>query len=89
VWTNADLNALGSMGLDRAFAPEANLAFYVFQSNLELLLADTVQLLRPYIEGSADITAEEKRRWARHTRAFARRTLRYHVVARLRSPLRR
>jgi hypothetical protein len=87
VWTSAELDALDTAGLDRVFADDAEHAFYVLQSNLELPLIDTVRLLRPYLDPGAPITREEQRRWARHTRAHARLALRHRVVARLRSVL--
>jgi hypothetical protein len=82
VWTSDDLADPGA-ALDRVFAPDADHGFYVFQSNLEVPLDDTVRLLRPYLGGGA-ITDEERRRWDRHARAHARRALRYRLRARAR-----
>jgi hypothetical protein len=86
MWTPEQLQASTPEDLRRVFAPDADHAFTVFQSNLEVPLADTVRLLRPLIDdGAGDVTPEELARWARHTRAHARRTLRHKVSGRLRS----
>ncbi len=87
VWTAAEFQTLASDVLDRVFAPDADHAFAVFQSNLERPLEETVRMLRPRITGETGITSKELRRWARHTRAHARRTLRYRLTARARTLL--
>jgi hypothetical protein len=84
VWTPGDLP---SLDLAHVFDPDANHAFFVFQSNLELPLDQTVQLLRPYIQTDANIAAHERRQWSRHSRQYRSRSVRRRVVRRIRRAL--
>jgi len=84
VWVAEDLAAPGfGDELRRAFDPHALHCFYVFQSNLEQPLDDTVRLLRPWIGPGRRIRAGERIRWMRHR---VRRHLRYRIAALRRRP---
>lgn len=86
VWTPGDLN---SLDLAAVFDRQANHAFFVFQSNLELPLEDTVKLLRPHIQGDATVSSDELRQWAGHSTAYRLRSTRRRLFARVRRALRR
>ncbi|GAA1999907.1 DUF6492 family protein [Microbacterium ulmi] len=69
------------------FSPDAPHAFFVFQSNLDRPLAETVALVRPLLGGHGP-TRAEKRLWARRARTHRARSVLLTWRARLRRLIR-
>lgn len=74
--------------LASAFEPDAAHAFLVFQSNVDLPLAETVALIRPRLGGGGP-TRAERRRWSRRARAYRTVAILRTLRARVRRALRR
>jgi hypothetical protein len=89
IWTTEDLHDVTGSDLAAAFAPDADHAFFVYQSNLEQPLADVVATLRPHLDGSAGATRAERARWALRASWHRVRSIRIRFFDSIRDRLRR
>jgi hypothetical protein len=89
VWTRNGIDGFDEAALDQVFARDADHAFAVFQSALELPLEFVVRRLRPHLGLEEHPSPQELRRWARHRRRWKFRTLRRRGRALIGSGLRR